>query len=124
MSQRVGGRDCVGALHLGLKYPEVFGVIWSVAPALHYAKGTDSAWGSANVKAEAIKRSKMRIRLLCGTEDELLRLSKAFHRLLGQMGIPHDYLEVPGAGHHDLGDRLSDDEVIGFFTEAFKDMTN
>ena len=36
------------------------------------------------------------IRIECGTEDYLLPQSRRLHDHLNQLGIPHDYAELPG----------------------------
>ena len=113
-----------GALHLSLKYPEIFGVVWSAAPALSLPGGSDSPWRFGELNADAVKRNRTQIRLVCGSKDPYHRATKAFHGMLRHLHIPHSYSEVPGADHSDLDARLNDIEVIGFFSDAFKGLTD
>lgn len=113
-----------GALHLSFKYPEIFGVVWSAAPALTLPGRDDSPWRFGELNAEVVKRTRMQIRLVCGTKDPYFRVTKAFHGMLQHLHIPNSYSEVSGADHSGLDVRLSDEEVIGFFSEAFKGLTD
>ena len=40
---------------------------------------------------------KQRLYFDCGTEDESLASSRAFHRELADLGVPHEYHEFPGS---------------------------
>lgn len=40
-----------------------------------------------------------RIRLVVGLSDPTLKMNRAFHRVLEELGIDHDYEEIPGLGH-------------------------
>ncbi|MBI4661212.1 MAG: hypothetical protein HY735_20510 [Verrucomicrobia bacterium] len=116
-----GSMGGMGALHLGLKFPEVFGVISSLCPPL--PGGPESAWSLAAKNSDSI-RGKTRIRLLRGTEDRPLRRSRAYSAFLRHLGIAHEYQEIQGAGHgiHRIYEQLGDGQVIGFFDEAFKNL--
>ena len=107
-----------GALHLGMKYPGLFGTISSVAPAIlpdlkdeprertfdtfgddeaYYA--ANGPWTLARENAPALRKG-CTIRLLAGDEDARLRSAIIrFHELLSELGIPHQFSEVKGAGH-------------------------
>jgi len=107
-----------GALHLGMKYPGLFGTISSVAPAIlpdlkdeprertFDTFGEDEAyydangpWTLARENAPALRKG-CTIRLLAGDEDARLRSAIiGFHELLTELGIPHQFAEVKGAGH-------------------------
>ncbi len=39
------------------------------------------------------------LRILVGSDDELLAMNRRFHEHLTALGIPHDYQEVPGVPH-------------------------
>ena len=41
-------------------------------------------------------RDTLRWKLLCGTEDRLIEINRAFHHYLLALGVPHDYAEFPG----------------------------
>jgi enterochelin esterase-like enzyme len=107
-----------GALHLGMKYPTLFGAISSVAPSIlpdlkdepkertFDTFGDDEAyydgngpWVLARENAAALRQGSA-IRLLAGDQDARLRSTLvAFHELLTQLGVPHQFSEVKGAGH-------------------------
>jgi acetyl esterase/lipase len=58
--------------------------------------------------AARIKALGQRVRIFVGGEDRLLEANRTFHALLDELGIAHEYVEVPGAGHgyDDKVDRL------------------
>jgi len=107
-----------GALHSGMKHPELFGTISSVVPAIlpdledeprertFDTFGEDEAyydangpWTLARENAPALRKG-CTIRLLAGDEDARLRSAIiGFHELLTELGIPHQFAEVKGAGH-------------------------
>ena len=108
-----------GALHLGLKYPTLFGVISAVAPAIHESISEEpeirtadtffgdqayfeanSPWGIVKNSSAAIVAANPTIRILGGSNDtglepDLIR----FDQYLTSVGIKHDWLEIQGAGH-------------------------
>ena len=107
-----------GALHLGMKYPLLFGAISAVAPAILQdlkdepkertfdTFGDDEEYFDANgpwVLARehvADLRNGSAIRVLSGDEDARLRAAiSGFGQLLTQLGIPYTSSEVNGAGH-------------------------
>jgi len=108
-----------GALHLGLKYPAVFGIISAVAPPLHeqLSKEPDSRtadtffgdqayfmanspWGLAQSNLAAIRAAKPIIRLLGGSHDtDLEPALRKFDEYLTALNINHAFAEAPGAGH-------------------------
>src|SRR5579859_4383958 len=107
-----------GAAHLGFKYPEVFGVVGVMAGALItpsdriqprvFAKmyGSDPAYVQANnpfelarQNADAI-RGRTTVRIAVGDRDGLQVRDKAFHELLGELKIDHEYELVPGVAHN------------------------
>jgi enterochelin esterase-like enzyme len=130
-----------GALHLGLKYPALFGAISAVAPAILQdladepkertfdTFGDDEAyydangpWALARANAAALARG-CAIRLLAGAEDARLRSAiRGFDQLLTELGIPHQLAEVKGAGHayQDIVTGLGD-ENCAFWRRAFED---
>jgi enterochelin esterase-like enzyme len=107
-----------GALHLGFKYPQLFGVISSVAPSILRSLedepkertfdtfGDDRAyydangpWALAKENAAALRQGAL-IRVLAGGEDTRLQPTIiAFHGLLATLEIPNQFVEVNGAGH-------------------------
>jgi enterochelin esterase-like enzyme len=107
-----------GALHLGMKYPALFGAISSVAPAIlpdlsdepsertfdtfsddeaYY--DANGPWTLARENAAALRRGTT-IRVLAGEQDTRLRPALvAFDGVLSRLSIPHEFTEVKGAGH-------------------------
>jgi len=132
-----------GALHLAMKYPTLFGAISSVAPAIlqdlkdeprertfdtffddeaYY--DANNPWTLARENADALRRG-CAIRLLAGDQDVRLRPAlTAFHELLTQLAIPHEFSEVKGAGHvyKDIVGGLGD-EGFAFWRRAFSART-
>jgi len=128
-----------GALHLGMKFPTIFGAISSVAPAILQdlsaeprartldTFGDDEAYYDANGpwtlvrENAAVLRQGTAIRLLAGDQDARLRSAiMAFDELLTQLAIPHEFSEVQGAGHvyQDVVDGLGQ-EGYAFWRQAF-----
>ena len=128
-----------GALHLGMKYPRLFGVISSVAPSilrnlsdepierLVDTFGGDQAiydangpWTLAEKNAEALKKG-TRIRLLSGDQDFRLKSAiDSLNDLLTKLAIPHQFTEVKGAGHqYDFIIESLGDDAFTFWKEAF-----
>jgi len=128
-----------GALHLGIKHPTLFGAISAVAPSIlkdlrdepkertfdtffddeaYY--DANGPWTLARENAAALRQGCV-IRLLAGDQDARLRSTlTAFHDLLTQLGIPHEFTEVKGAGHvyKDIVERLGDGGLV-FWQKAF-----
>ncbi len=114
-----------GALRLALAHPEKFAAVASFSGALDYVRSLresgktgsricQAEWdGIAGIGANAAdttsdlyflaekiatdRREKPAIRLCCGTEDDLLSDSRAFHDHLDAVGWPHHYEESAGA---------------------------
>jgi enterochelin esterase-like enzyme len=105
-----------GALHLGLKYPGLFGVVSAIAPSLtsyeSEAKerilpvfGTDTSYFYANTPSVLAEKNrelisgKTAIRILVGDRDVLYEPVQAFHLKLESLGIKHQYIISKGAAH-------------------------
>jgi endo-1,4-beta-xylanase len=109
-----------GAAHLGFKYPELFGIVGIMAGALIRADvmasqqspifrnsfGGDKVFMTANdpstlvrANADAI-RGKTTVRIAVGDRDSLQVRSQAFHELLAELKIEHEYEVVPGVTHN------------------------
>lgn len=128
-----------GALHLGMKYPALFGAISAVAPAIlqdlrdepkertfdtfaddeaYY--DANGPWTLARENADALRRG-CAIRLLAGDQDARLRSAiAAFAAQLKPLGIPHRFSEVKDAGHvyEEIVGGLGDD-AYAFWRQAF-----
>jgi S-formylglutathione hydrolase FrmB len=129
-----------GALHLGMKYPDVFGAISAVAPAIlpdlkdeprertadtffddeeYYDANHPSSLAGRN--AAALRSCA--IRVLSGAGDERLRGAIGnFEQLLSRLAIPHRFVEVRDVGH-DYQAIVSGlgDEGFAFWRDAFGD---
>jgi S-formylglutathione hydrolase FrmB len=107
-----------GALRIGLGYPDKFISVHSHSGALlHGTKlwtrnpeskrifGPRPA-GTTHDLVHLVKHARPlpKLRLDCGTEDFLLAENRDFHARLRQAGIPHEYVEFPGAHNWDYWD--------------------
>jgi enterochelin esterase-like enzyme len=133
-----------GALHLGMKYPDLFGAISSVAPAIlqdlsreprertfdtfaddepYY--DANGPWTLARTNVAALRQRTV-IRLLAGDQDARLRAAiMAFDRLLTELDVPHQFTEVKGAGHvyKDIVEGLRADGYA-FWRQAFRSLVS
>ncbi len=127
-----------GALHLGFKYPELFGIISAIAPNISTYEmeqkeiimptfENDTAYFNINSPSVLAGRNtdllqgRTRVRLLIGDKDSLSDPLKAFDKRLTELKIDHQYSVAKGAGHDYM-------QVItnlgfnsfGFWKDAFK----
>jgi enterochelin esterase-like enzyme len=108
-----------GALHLAFKYPEMFAAVTAVSAPFHRH---DQFWqlkpifnGEAAeyyaedpvtmARRDPEKIRGVRIRLLCGEKDQLghLAYNRMFDKRLGEWGIVHETVIVPGVDHSEGG---------------------
>jgi endo-1,4-beta-xylanase len=107
-----------GAAHLGFKYPEVFGIVGVMAGALIEPResvqpavfqkmfGGDRDYVKANNPFELVRRNadairgRTTIRIAVGDQDKLQVRDQAFHELLDELKITHEYELVPGVAHN------------------------
>jgi enterochelin esterase-like enzyme len=127
-----------GALRLGFKYPELFGTVSALAPSIGNFKNEprevqenfgfdesffyqNSPWNIVTANADKLK-DKMHIRLLVGTEDELLADVTNFHLLLDSLQINHEFEIVRDAKHRysEILSKTREDSFL-FWTIVFKD---
>jgi S-formylglutathione hydrolase FrmB len=126
-----------GAARLGFKYPELFASvsIMGAGPMQETLTRTPRASGQraedlldvvyggdqANFRAVSPRRHaaenaariarESRVRVVIGDRDETYENNRAFHEHLGALGIPHEWIVLPGVGHNPmavlqaLGDR-------------------
>jgi len=109
-----------GALKFAFKYPDLFGSVVAFAPAL-----VDGDWMAANDQefletmfagdkdryqreiatsvlkrnAEEVRRQGVAILIVIGTADSLLERARGMHRLLGELKVPHEYVELETVPH-------------------------
>jgi enterochelin esterase-like enzyme len=107
-----------GALHLGLKYPDVFGRVSAMGPAILSDMSLEPEERIANTffgdhdyyravhprtlllaNAPQLRRA-TRVRLLLGTQDgRLADAVREFAAALADLAVPHEFHEIDGAGH-------------------------
>lgn len=85
----MGGR---AALFLGLSFPEVFGVVGAMQPAL---RETEPPLVVELARAAAARAPQV-IRLVSSEADPFLAVTRATSALLREAGIAHDLLVIPG----------------------------
>lgn len=107
-----------GAIKLALKFPHLFASANGHSGAYQFAHdgwrseeaefmriigphgtgGKDDVFALAEKFAPTTNRSRLpALRLDCGTSDYLLDQSRALHEHLQSLGVPHEYMERPGA---------------------------
>ena len=60
------------------------------------------------------------IRIICGTEDGLFPGSQFVHEALTKLGIPHDFIPVPGSPHnHDQLLQYQTFDTMAFYGKVF-----
>ncbi len=109
-----------GAAHLGFKYPELFAIVGINAAALltppadalpeifQKMFGGNADYMKANDPFELVRknaeqiRGKTQIRVSVGDQDGLQVRDKAFHDLLTELKIEHDFELVPGVAHNNV----------------------
>jgi endo-1,4-beta-xylanase len=129
-----------GALHLGLKYNELFGVVSALAPSILPMKdeplavqenfGYDEAyyalndpWTIVQEKASVLKDN-IKLRILIGdTYEKLSDIVYKYHLLLDSLNITHQYKVIKGAEHRYVDIILKAPfNTFSFWEEAFKDI--
>jgi enterochelin esterase-like enzyme len=135
-----------GAARFGLRYPELFrnvsmmgagpmqetlertprGSRIQAADLLRTVYGGDqdrfravSPRRYAEQNAAALARDS-RLRLVIGDRDETLQNNRDFHAHLTRLGIPHDWIVLPGVSHDPIGVLTAlGDRHWAFYREAF-----
>lgn len=86
----MGGRL---ALWIGLRFPEAFGAVGAMQPALREGEADEVAKLAVAARA---KNPKLRLRLLSSEGDPFLAAVKAVSAKLRESGVTHDLVIVPG----------------------------
>ncbi len=130
-----------GALRLGFKYPDLFVAVTANSPALinveSFSAGNDlemfretfggdrayyeasAPWSLAEKNAAAVRTQ--RIRIICGEEDRLVARARWMDGVLSGLGIPHEFIGVPGAPHnHDQLLAFEAFDAFAFYGEVFR----
>ena len=135
-----------GAARLGFRYPELFRTVsmmgagpmqefLTTVPRASKAQAEEllrDVFGGSQAGFQAVSPRRYarenaarlargsRLRLVIGDRDETFENNRDFHLYLGSLGIPHDWIVLPGVGHDPfqvltaLGDRQ-----WAFYREAF-----
>ena len=91
----MGGRL---ALFVGLLYPEVFGVVGALQPAIK----VEEAGLISDLARKAMARMPVRLRLVTSTEDAFLPAVRAASDRLKADGVEHEFLVVPGTHSYEF----------------------
>jgi iron(III)-salmochelin esterase len=86
----LGGR---AALLVGLKYPERFGALGTLQPAVHSSEASELALALATARTRS---PALKIRLLTSDADYFRGDVAALHSELDRSGVPHEHLVVRG----------------------------
>lgn len=128
-----------GSLHLGFKYPELFGVVSSIAPSITTFEmerkevivptfANDAAYFNENSpislvqkNAEYLRKNTI-LRILVGDKDFLLDMVQKFHQKLTDLQISHQYTIAKDADHdyREVIQNLNIDP-FKFWKEAFQE---
>ncbi len=130
-----------GSLHLGFKYPQIFGVVSSIAPSITTFEmerkevlaptfEDDADYFHINNPSTLIHhntgfiRNNTKIRLLVGDQDFLYDLIHQFHQLLNDLHVNHQYAIAKGADHdyREVIEKLDFDSFT-FWNTSFGSMT-
>ena len=109
-----------GALRLAFKYPGLFAAVTANSPALididAFSSGGNlemfretfggdpdyydraGPWSLAAKNAAEVRAE--RIRIICGDQDGLFSRARWMDGVLTRLGIPHEFIPVPGAPHN------------------------
>jgi enterochelin esterase-like enzyme len=131
-----------GSLHLGFKYPELFGVVSSIAPSITTFEmerkevlaptfEDDADYFNINSPSTLIHnntdfiRTNTKIRLLVGDQDFLFDLIQKFHQQLNDLHINHQYAIAKGADHDykEVIEKLDFDSFT-FWKKSFATLTD
>lgn len=91
----MGGRL---ALWIGFRFPEMFGAVGAMQPALRVEEADRVAALAAEARA---KNPKLRIRLLSSEEDPFLAAVRAASAKMREAGVEHDLVVVPGPHNYE-----------------------
>lgn len=136
-----------GAARLGFKYPNLFGAvsIMGAGPLQEALTTTPRASGQlaedllkavyagdqANFRAVSPRRHAAenaaciarasRVRMVIGDRDETYANNRAFHEHLEALGIPHEWIVLPGVGHDPMAVlKALGDRHWAFYRAAFR----
>jgi acetyl esterase/lipase/esterase/lipase superfamily enzyme len=133
-----------GALHNGFNNPDLFIAVTGNSPGgatLDTGENTPPAAGRIDAfkivyggdrdyfvamapttlaEKNAAKLRQQSIRIICGTEDSLFPGSQFVHETLVKLGIPHEFVPVPGSPHnHDQLLQYQTFDTMAFYGKVF-----
>ena len=103
-----------GALFLAMRHPDTFGAAgsmsggvdltynvnnWGIKDKLGLYEQNPLRWDSLSVVniAPTLQPDQLALIIDCGVDDFFFRINQRLHEVLLEQGIPHDYIERPGA---------------------------
>ena len=97
-----------GALRLGFKYADMFAAVTGNSPAVFEkpanGMGSQEYWTAQSImsfaRANSVKLRRQKIRIIAGDQDSLFPAAKKVDELLSDLGVPHEFMPVPGAPHN------------------------
>ena len=117
-----------GALHIGLKYPDLFAAVTGNSPAMIEdvpdGMGSQTFWEAqapaALAKANLEKVRQQRIRVIIGEEDSLFAGAKRLADALAALNVRHEFIPVPRAPHnHDQLLQYESFDTMAFYGQVF-----
>jgi enterochelin esterase-like enzyme len=117
-----------GALHIGFKYPDLFTAVTGNSPALVdiTTDGVgDKAFAESQrpftlAKANVAKLKTQKIRIICGTADNLFTGAKELEGQLTELGIAHEFQPVLNSPHnHDQLVQYESFDTMVFYKTVF-----
>jgi endo-1,4-beta-xylanase len=117
-----------GALHLGLKYPDLFASVTANSPAMveNVPDGMgsqafwDREWPAAVAKTRLDKVKRQRIRIIIGDQDGLFEGARKFSDALTALGVTNTFIPVPQSPHnHDQLLQYEAFDTMAFYGQAF-----
>jgi enterochelin esterase-like enzyme len=109
----MGGRL---ALLLGLGRPDVFASVGALQPAIR----VDEAPLFAGLAGAAMARAAIALRLVSSDDDPFLPAVRALSAKLGEIGVPHSLVVVPGPHDYAFNRGPGSAELLFFHERALR----
>lgn len=124
-----------GALYLAIRHQDIFGAAgsmsggvdltfdvnsWHIAKQLGDYEANKTIWHENSVinMVSQLRKPYMPILFDCGTDDFFFQINRNLHKKMLELGIPHDYIERPGAHNWPYWDNAVDYQML-FFSRYF-----
>ncbi len=105
------------ALEVGLRYPEVFGAVGTIQPAI---RGREAEFADRAAKAAAIKPQA--IRLLSSDKDPLLPVTRKLSEELRSRHVAHTLIVTPGEHDYAFNRGPGSIELLRFSDRSLRDV--